>query len=322
MKTRASLPVRVLRTIAAVVRAALDKLPNHFLISGGHVYCEGVRLRFPKDVGIPYTTNLFWHGQSGYEPTTTRILTELMRSARHFMDIGSNIGLYSVLAQKLFPSMRVDAFEAVPSIHHKNAQFHRANDLPTKSIVQKACSDQDGTSVIYLPLFDRAVEEEQTATLRTDSWQHQRDQRQEITVETMKIDTFLKGRPALTPLLLKIDVEDHEAAVLQGACETLLAKRPLILCEMLPRDHANQETWKILEACRYLTFAITAEGLFRFTANDSFLERDIKDFLCVPQELATQFANYIPFSALAEIRTKWCSTEVRGDPASSQPFAE
>jgi FkbM family methyltransferase len=304
MKTRASSPVRLLKILAEEFRDGLDKLPKYFLISGGYVDCEGVRLRFPKDVGISYTTNLFWHGQRGYEPTTTRVLIALVASAQHFIDIGSNIGFYSVLAQKLFPSLRVDAFEPIPTIYQKNVQFHRANGVSSENILQKACSNQDGTAVIYLPLFERAVEEDQTATLRTDSWQHHQEKRQEVTVETIKLDTFLKGCPELTPLLLKIDVEDHEAAVLQGASETLASRRPIILCEMLPRDHGNQETWKILEASKYFTLAITADGLFQFRANDSLLERSFKDFLCIPREVAEQFTNYVPLSALTEIQKK------------------
>src|SRR6266480_2560949 len=226
MKVRASAPLRLVKFVVGGCRSLLDKLPKHFLISGGEVPCEGVRLRFPKDVGISYATNLFWHGDIGYEPVTTRVLLAQMSGARHFIDIGSNIGFYSVLARKLFPALRVDAFEPVPSIYQKNLEFHRANGVSADGIWPKACSNENGTTTIYLPLFESAVEEDQTATLRSDSWQHQRKMRQEITVETIKIDSFLGEHPASTPLLLKIDVEDHEAAVLEGGSETIRSKRP------------------------------------------------------------------------------------------------
>ena len=317
MKLRASAPVRLLKAVAMRCRIALDKLPKHLFISGGDVSCEGVRLHFPKEVGISYATNLFWSGEKGYEPTTTRVLLALMPGARHFMDIGSNIGFYSVLARKLFPSMRVDAFEPIPSIHQKNLQFHEANGLSNEGIWPKACSNRDGTTTIFFPLFEGAVEEDQTATLRSDSWQHQREMRQEIEIETVKIDSFLSERPAGGPLLLKIDVEDHEAAVLEGASETLRSRRPMIICEMLPREHGNRETWNFLDTLGYIGFAITADGLFRFGLRDSLLDRELKDFLCLPLELGKQCATYLPFSALTELREAWCSAENPVAPAIS-----
>lgn len=301
MKVPASFPIRLLRAAADKGRDFLNKLPRHLLISGAEISCEGVPLRFPKDTGISYTTNLFWNGEKGYEPITTRVLLTLLPGARHFLDIGSNIGFYSVLSRKLFPSLRVDAFEPIPAIYQKNVEFHRANGLQAQGVWPKACSNQDGSTIIYLPLFEGAVEEDQTATLRSDSWQHQRQMRQEIRIETIKVDTFLADRDLLSPLLLKIDVEDHEAAVLEGAAGTLTSRRPIVLCEMLPREHGNQETFKILKALDYDVFSITADGLFRFSAADSRLDRDLKDFLCVPRELGKGFENYLPLSALNDL---------------------
>ena len=51
----------------------------------------------------------------------------------------------------------------------------------------------------------------------------------------MTVDTFLAERELKMPLVIKIDVEDHEAAVLRGAAKTITCYQPMIVCEILPR---------------------------------------------------------------------------------------
>ena len=80
----------------------------------------------------------------------------------------------------------------------------------------------------------------------------------------MRLDSVCEEN-AWWPDLLKIDVEDHEAAVLRGMEKLLTEKRPLIVCEILPRDHGNRETLSVLKAVGYDLHAITRAGLFRVT---------------------------------------------------------
>ena len=101
--------------------------------------------------------------------------------------------------------------------------------------------------------------------------------------------------------LLKIDVEDFEAAVLRGA-RTLVSKcRPWILCEILPREHHNRETLALIVAMKYVAFAVTSNGLFRMGGVDFSRTRKLKDFLLLPEEKIPSDICYMPVESLKGI---------------------
>lgn len=264
-------------------------------INGGKVSYDGVELKFPRDVGVSYSTVIYWNGYSGYEPNTWRVLRHFLKKSNHFIDIGSNIGLYSVLAKKINPNIVVDAFEPVPSIFQKNVLFHQVNDCGTSGLWNLALSNQDGQAMMYMPLECSSIEEEATATLRTDSWQFRRAQKAEIQVTTTKLDTFFGAHGKHPPITMKIDVEDHEASVLTGACETLSTERPTIVCEILPRTHGNVETFDFLTECEYSIFAICKEGLFRMTRDDLGRPRSVTNFVLLHDSMISKNQIYIAY---------------------------
>ena len=140
-------------------------------VNGGKVVYDGIDLHFPKDVGVSYCSNIFWQGANGYEPHTWTVVKHFALHCDTFLDVGSNVGLYSVLVKKLNPRVRVEAFEPIPTIYHKNILFHRANGLDGENVWGHAVGDRDGQATIYLPVDSSSIEEETTATLRQDSWQ-------------------------------------------------------------------------------------------------------------------------------------------------------
>lgn len=110
-------------------------------------------------------------------------------------------------------------------------------------------------------------------------------------------------RPSSTlSVTIKIDVEDHEAAVLRGAATTIRKFKPLIVCEILPRpvragiphseQHGNAETVAVLGAMNYAAFAITPFGYFRFMPDDFVTARRFTDFLLLPSEYVDEARAY------------------------------
>ena len=148
-----------------------DRTGSRLFISGGKISFLDAELVFPEDVGLIYSTRLFWYGPEAYETSTSRVIALLAGHSKLFLDIGSNIGIYSVYVGVKFPLVKTFAFEPVPVIWGKNRAFHRANHLPESTVLNNALSDSDGARTIYFPIFKTGLEEEQTATLNTVSWQ-------------------------------------------------------------------------------------------------------------------------------------------------------
>lgn len=243
-------------------------------------------------------SGIWWHGVEGMEPDVTGALLQLLPATKHFVDVGSNIGVYSVLARKLNPSISVYAFEPVPEIFAKNVEFHRANACDASAVRQIALGREVGSATIVLPLRDGSSEEETTATLRPDSWQAKSTRKLMIRVQVTTLDAFLSAHSVQAPLLIKIDVEDFEAAVLWGARETIAKYKPVIICEILSREHGNQETLGLLKEIGYRAFAMTRDGYFRVEARDFVDRRNFMNFILVPEGASRRIGCYLPLDRI------------------------
>lgn len=261
--------------------------------NGGSATYDGCRLIFPTNVGPGFLSLISWQGMDGYEPLVWRTLRELLVSAGTFIDIGAHIGLFGVLASKINPDCSVIAFEPVPGLADHCRKLFESNGTSAE-IHDIALSDHDGTATFFLPVESTGYSS--AGTLSTASWQARKD-RQEITVKTAQLDTLLNGGTLKGPVVLKIDVEDAEAAALRGASKTISRYRPAIVCEILPRhsrphtdmrpneQHSNAETAEIIRELGYVPYAITGNGLFRFT--DFAQPREFSDFLLLPEAVTS-----------------------------------
>jgi FkbM family methyltransferase len=291
---RVSLLLTVLLTPVRRAAIALARqVARKVWVNGRTVSYGSCRISFPRNVGVQYSTALYWHGTEGFEAHTSRVLRSLFPRAEHFLDVGSNVGFYAVLAKKVNPALTVDAFEPVPSIHGANLLFHTVNGLDSSRVWRKALGGSVGRATLYQPTQSTAILEESASTLREDSWQSRRQERQEIPVEVETMDTFLARVGIAGRLLIKIDVEDFESQVLAGATETLKTRRPVIVCEILPREHGNRETWSVIDGHGYVPFAITPTGCFRIGQEDLVGGRSFLDVLLVPGEAAPPGRNYL-----------------------------
>ena len=241
---------------------------------------NGRRLKLARNAGVGFATGLYWNGFENYEPATSRTLRFFFERVQTFLDVGSNIGFYSLLAGHWNQQLRIVAFEPVPQIFRQLEANIRANNLSDRATpFQVALSDKTGTETLYLPPSDGTHECEMTGTLVADGWQR-RKQSSEIEVRTSRFDDFEREHPMKVDLI-KIDVEDHEAAVLRGMQATLKRDRPFVVCEILPREHGNRETLKVLDQVGYTPYWITPTGYIKVSRLD-FDRRGSLDFLLSP----------------------------------------
>ena len=139
-----------------------------------------------------------------------------------FFDVGANIGLYAALADALFDTVSVVAFEPTPATADIADEIARANDLDV-DVVRVALSDHDGEADLHIsPVSDSSN------SLNPDF----RAGSETVRVRVMRLDEFAR-QTGVVPDVIKIDVETHEAAVLCGARSTLEHNRPDLIVEVL-----------------------------------------------------------------------------------------
>ena len=199
---------------------------------------------------LPHSTRLKWNAYEALnhgEPEL-RLLPALCAPNKTSLDIGACRGVYACVMRKY--SERVLALEPQPQY----ADFLR-KALPSVDVLECAASDSEAEAVLHVPV---ANNDAGMAYIKTDkSLQMEWDRR--IRVRTRTIDSL-----DLTKIgFIKIDVEGHELAVLQGAERTIACQRPnlLIEAEERHRQDAVASVGRFLQPYGYSGWFLHADTL-------------------------------------------------------------
>ena len=155
-----------------LARALQVQIAQRIRRNGGTCLYDGIRLNFPRNVGIGILSEISWHGVQGFEPHTWGTLRRLIQRSGTFVDIGSNIGFYSVLAKQVAPQIDVWSFEPVPALCEQSRKFHASNGV-RPNIYQIAISDTDGQAKLYQPI-EADIDETSASTLATEFGRHEK----------------------------------------------------------------------------------------------------------------------------------------------------
>ena len=173
-------------------------------------------------------------GWTGFETPLPEYLYGVARRMPGLViDIGSNTGFYALLAASASARNTVLAFEPMAEIVERARRNVCRNGLSGRVLLrQVALSDRDGLAEFYVPPDVHGVVET-SASLRRD---FKGEPGTILPVASHRLDrVLLRSRWAARPIsLIKIDVEGHEAAVLNGARWTIRLRRPVLFVEVLP----------------------------------------------------------------------------------------
>lgn len=216
---------------------------------------DGVRLRLTS-VGKNYLSfELFWRGLDYYEPLTAWLVRELTADAGQFLDVGANIGFHSLMLAAGRSALGITAFEPNPKLHALLTANVRANGFERIRCERLALSDRTGQASLYVSRSDMS------ASLEADFDDHPTGL---IPVRVTTLDAYAADQIWRGRLVVKVDIEGHEAAFFTGARRTLVEWRPDIIAEAtVPYGPA---AYALFAALGYRSYAITDQGLERQAA--------------------------------------------------------
>lgn len=165
-----------------------------------------------------------------YEKMETDLFMNSVNDGMVVVDIGANIGYYSLIAAKLVGnSGKVYAFEPEPDNYRLLVQNIKVNNYGNIVAVQKAVSDSSGKRMLFLSKMAH------DHSFTKESAMDTKDGPRRIEIETTSLDEFFKQEIRQVVDLVKIDTEGAEWFILKGMSEIIKANNNLkILMEFWP----------------------------------------------------------------------------------------
>jgi FkbM family methyltransferase len=189
-----------------------------------------------------------------YEPSESEIIRRLSPHIRTMLDIGANIGWYSLLVARINPEARVHSFEPIPTTFNQLLKNRSLNENSPIQCHNFGFSAQPGTFPFYF-----YPEGSGNASMKNLA---ARDDAEVILCELQTLDNFATRLDDLSVDFVKCDVEGNELYVVQGGLDFLSKHRPVILMELLRKwsssfDYHPNDVFKMLAEIGYAAYVVS-----------------------------------------------------------------
>jgi FkbM family methyltransferase len=199
-----------------------------------------------------------YHSVGGVSEREQLFLQRFQFGEGAILDVGANLGLFSLVLRATLPGRRIVAFEPAPSTYKSLASNVVLNAAANVECINAAVADRDGTASFAVREGARA-----NSSLGASA---EKGPVVVVDVPCVTLDRFTADAGIDRIALLKVDVEGFEAKVFEGAARILAEGRPQVVyfevCPALARKEgfAPDAAAAKLEAHGYMLHRIGPEG--------------------------------------------------------------
>lgn len=174
------------------------------------------RLQFGSWVRVSGVVDAEWEYLLGYvkESATTEFLSSFIKRDMTFVDVGANVGYFTLLAASL--GARVVAYEPTPEVYTRLRENIELNGLQNVTLMNAAVAEKAGTLT-----FHQSPDDPEANSIFGEG--------ECIQVQAVALDDDLSRRDIRQVDLLKIDAEGAEPLVLAGAAKLLSSEHPPVM---------------------------------------------------------------------------------------------
>jgi FkbM family methyltransferase len=232
----------------------------------------------------------FWHGIKGFEYDSARIYCDLVKNMQLFLDIGANIGYYSLLAASISKKLNVIAFEPFHDAYAVLKSNIAYNGFKNIKAEETALSDKKGDATLYYTINKDFPDYKYQLGGRNSLIKYDNNLTGKIVVPTTTLDDYAIRNGIDEADLIKLDTEATEYFILKGAEKLIKKCRPLIQCEVLTGSN-EVKLEEFLLLLGYGFYQVNADGLhLKSSLKDSLKHKN--DYFFIPggkEHLITPF---------------------------------
>ena len=227
---------------------------NHFKNKlEGYVELPDKDILYKSPSGIKYKLNTGDHVmrqiylKGVYESNTFGPLSKLIKPTDTFVDVGANIGAYSVGLSQFIKKGRIISFEPNPGALKYLEKNIELNNIENITVVKRGLSNTPEKVTLYTP------------SLTTASINKHQDSDQKEVIELITLDNYCEENGINNIDILKIDIEGHEIKCLKGALEIIAKSKDMILIMEIDDNCLNvgkskEETFEFIQNLGFEAF--------------------------------------------------------------------
>ena len=202
----------------------------------------------------------------------------LLNDGDTLLDIGANIGVMTVHMARRCPHSAIIAFEPMPCNIHAFQRIVQHYRLPKVTLVEKALGETSGEVNMILPTSGKVRLHGLSHVVHNSI--HDFNHGEVHRAPMIRLDDYpTDGLPRIGGI--KIDVENYELFVLEGARETIRRHRPVIYLELWENDNRSR-CFELIREFGY-SIKVWVEGeLVPYDEQKHFTQ----NFFFIPQGLA------------------------------------
>ena len=255
--------------------AQLDKL-SHRWVPWGEVSVRygGLDLKLYSEADEGVLVRML-HGMEWEEPDFFT-LSVIAKHCGTILDVGANTGIFALGAALSNPDCRIHAFEPFPVNAARMRKNLEINKVSNVTIHPEAVGQKSSKLTLNFPKGNHI---EGAISINGNFTSHfSQEDCEAHEVQQVSLDEFVREHSLGDVRAIKLDVEMHELAVLEGARDLLESQKPVVLCEVIfpermlaehPElddviDHQHHEKiWDFFHSLGYTAYLVTDEGLLK-----------------------------------------------------------
>lgn len=178
------------------------------------------------------------------EKHSTEVFKEIVKAGMVVVDIGANIGYFTLIAARLVGKKGVVyAFEPEPTNFEFLCKNIELNGYTNVVPIQKALSNRYGTAKLWCDKVNFAAPSFSRENVMVFAEDRTVGQDSSVEVETVSLDEFLNHTVGNTKVdIIKLDAEGAEGLIIDGAKQTFQTNNLKIIMEFWPLALRNMGT--------------------------------------------------------------------------------
>ncbi len=269
-----------MRSILAIFFRVLFKIPffkPHFFGIHKRIFLplnlfKGVvrTVKFKKDILLKLEVsdwvqeNLYF--LDAYEDSELLFMKHILKDGSVFIDIGANIGLYSLVASKIVKKNgSIYAFEPYPKNREAFNENIALNNFKNIVVENFAIAEKEGEIALFYNMDNANLGMVSAYVTDLDN---------AVKVKTISLDNYVKNQHITKIDFIKLDIEGGEYTALLGMQEVLTNLSPILMIEILEyvpfTKNTNQDKIvSFLEKFGYQKWFISENGTLSKTQKDA-----------------------------------------------------